>query len=145
MSLLFRRVATTVSCGFISLILGVMSAIASGAPENSDWLFLGNQSEMQHHSELDQISRDNVAELGLAWAVELPTSDGLVGNPLVRNGVVFQSGSLGRVFANRLSDGQLLWSFSPTFKYDEISLVSAWATRFNRGVALHGEHVIVAT
>ena len=58
--------------------------------ESTDWTLLGNSSDMQHHSGLSQINTETVSGLGLAWAVDLPTRDGLVGNPLSRNGRIFQ-------------------------------------------------------
>jgi hypothetical protein len=41
---------------------------------------------MQHHSDLLQINTETISTLGLLWAVDLPTEDGLVGNPLIKNG-----------------------------------------------------------
>jgi len=38
---------------------------------------------MQHDSPLQVINDKNVANLGLAWAAEMPTKDGMVGNALV--------------------------------------------------------------
>lgn len=130
---------------FLGLLWILIPVLSESAPDNTDWAYLGNRPEMTHSSDLSLINTENVGQLGLAWVADMPARDGLVGNPLVKNGVVFQSGSLGQVFANRLDDGELLWSFTPSFEYEHLSLVSAWATRFNRGVALHGDNVIVAT
>jgi quinohemoprotein ethanol dehydrogenase len=136
---------STLRSACIFLQFSVLAMADPSHPPSTNWEFLGNQPEMTHHSDLRQIAAGNVDQLGLAWVADMPVSDGLVGNPLVKNGVVFQSGALGQVFANRLSDGKLLWSFTPQFRFGELSLVSAWATRFNRGVALQGDKVVVAT
>ena len=80
---------------------------------STDWALLGNSADMQHHSGLSQINTETVSGLGLAWAIDLPTRDGLVGNPLIRNGRIFQSGSQSQVFANDLETGELLWTYEP--------------------------------
>ena len=59
------------------------SAMASDA-QSTDWELLGNSPDMQHHSGLSQINTETVSDLGLAWAIDLPTRDGLIGNPLIR-------------------------------------------------------------
>src|ERR1051325_6465112 len=91
------------------------SSRASADPQDTDWVLLGNGTQMQHHADLAQINKDNIAKLGLAWAVEMPTTYGLVGNPLIQNGVVFQGGPGGRIFANDLKTGKLLWNFTAQY------------------------------
>ena len=76
---------------------------------NTDWDLLGNSSNIQHHSNLEQINKSNIKDLGITWAVDLPTQDGLVGNPLIKDGRIFQSGSFSRIFANKI--------FIPVNKY----------------------------
>lgn len=117
-------------------------------PRNSDWALLGNGSQMQHHAALTQINRESVSKLGLAWAVDMPTSYGLVGNPLIEDGVVFQGGPGGRIFANDLKTGKLLWQFAATYRDDapdHQSFGGFWARQFNRGVALYKGKVFIAT
>src|ERR1051325_1656706 len=87
----------------------------SGDPRNTNWAVLGNGSQMQHHAELRQIDAASIGKLGLAWAVEMPTTYGLVGNPLIQDGVVFQGGPGGRIFANDLKTGKLLWQFQAQY------------------------------
>lgn len=124
-------------------LLVALPLSATTPPANSDWELLGNSPEMQHHSPLAQINRNTVAELGLAWAADMPSLDGLVGNPLVKDGVVFQSGALGRIYANDVKTGKLLWQFEPEHDFAG-SFISKWGTRANRGVALWGDLVIAS-
>ena len=114
-------------------------------PANTNWAFLGNSAEMQHHSELDEIDTETVGDLGLVWSVDLPTADGLVGNPLIQDGRIFQSGSRSQVFANDLRTGKLLWTYEPMANAHVRNFMEAYAQRLNRGVALHDDLVIVAT
>src|SRR4051812_2929990 len=96
----FRRGAQT---GGLALIATVLAALVAGCsrmpddPKNSDWALLGNGAQMQHHADLAQIDKDSVGKLGLAWAAEMPTNYGLVGNPLIQGGVVYQGGPGGRI------------------------------------------------
>lgn len=132
-----------------ALALAIMLAGCSDeAPRNTDWALLGNGSQMQHHAELAQIDKASIGRLGLAWAVEMPTPYGLVGNPLIEDGVVFQGGPGGQIFANDLRTGKLLWQFAATYPDDAADTQSFgvyWARQFNRGVALHKGKVIIAT
>lgn len=112
---------------------------------NTDWEFLGNSSEMQHTSDLKVINKENIGSLGLAWWVELPVSDGLVGNPLVKDGIVFQGAPNGQIIANEVKTGKLIWSFKDDNAQQGSSFAGYWGRRFNRGVALSGSNVIIAS
>ncbi len=121
-----------------------LSTIASDA-QSTDWELLGNSPDMQHHSSLSQINTETVSDLGLAWAIDLPTRDGLVGNPLIRNGRIFQGGSQSQVFANDLRTGKLLWTYKPLADRPPGSFLETWLRSINRGVALYEDLVIVGT
>ena len=127
------------------LLALLVAACGGGAPENTDWEFLGNSPEMQHHALLAKIDRSNVGRLDLAWWVEMPTPYGLVGNPLVKNGRVFQAGPSGHIFANDLRTGKLLWQFEPEIDLAKASFASYISHQTNRGLALYGDLAIVAT
>lgn len=131
----------------VALMLFAASACGgSGSTGDTDWELLGNSPEMQHHSGLEQINRDTIGKLELAWWVEMPTQDGLVGNPLVKDGRIFQGGPDGQIFANDLKTGRLLWSYSDDKTgRDDLSLVGYWGRRMNRGAALSGGNVIIGT
>ena len=130
-----------------ALVLTALNIVVVAAAEStsSDWALLGNSSEMQYHSELDQINSKTVAKLGLAWSVDLPTQDGLMGNPLIKNGRIFQSGSQSKVFAHDLRTGELLWTYEPLKSARTGSFNESFGMRINRGVALHDDMAIVAT
>lgn len=140
--------AKALRVGALPVLAAILLAACSGGgkklPANTDWELLGNSPEMQHHADLDQINKDTVSRLGLAWSADMPTVDGLVGNPLVKDGIVFQSGSLGRVFANDLRTGKLLWQSEPKIDFEGQSINGYWAWRYNRGLALSGNLAIVA-
>jgi quinohemoprotein ethanol dehydrogenase len=112
----------------------------------NEWRLLGGNPEMQHHSVLKQINRNNVKSLGLAWYVDVPTEDGLAGNPLIADGVVYESGTLGKVWAHDVRNGKQLWAFDAHVKFDENgSLASFWGSRVNRGLALLDDKLFIGT
>jgi quinohemoprotein ethanol dehydrogenase len=99
---------------------------------------------MQHHAELGQINRASVSKLGLAWAVDMPTTNGLVGNPLIKDGVIYQGGPFGQIYANDLKTGKQLWVFKAEMPVTGTSFSNYIAYHMNRGIALSGDDVIIA-
>src|SRR6516165_2138069 len=101
-----------VSGVFLFLLFGASDYPSEAASGNSsEWRLIGLNAEEQHFSPLSQINDKTVRALGLWWSVEIPSADGLVGVPLVAEGVVYQSGPPGRVYANDIRSGKLLWMF----------------------------------
>lgn len=122
------------------------AAAPPGAVEDmSEWPLLGRTPDMQHNSPLAQINDDTVSKLGLAWYADIPSRDGLVGNPLVVGGVVYQSGPSGRAYANDVRTGKELWRFAPAVDFDPNSIIATWSMRYSRGLAVSGDHVYVAS
>lgn len=130
------------------MLLSLAGAALSQAPTtkvaNTDWLFLGNGPDMQHHADLGQINRTSVSKLGLAWAVDMPTTNGLVGNPLIKDGVIYQGGPFGQIYANDLKTGKQLWVFKAEMPVTGTSFSNYIAYHMNRGIALSGDDVIIA-
>ena len=133
------------SAGVVLALLATVQPLFGDDPENTDWPLLGNAHEMQHHAGLSQINTDTVGRLGLAWWVDLPTVKGLVGNPLIQDGRIFQSGAGSVIYANDLRTGEVLWTFDPRPGAGDGSFLAAYGLFVNRGVALHDDLVIVGT
>ena len=120
-------------------------ASMAGDARSTDWVLLGNSADIQHHSGLSQINTETVSDLGIAWAIDLPTRDGLVGNPLIKNGRIFQGGSQSQVLAHDLKTGKLLWTHKPLADRPPGSFLETWLRSINRGVALYEDLVIIGT
>jgi len=71
-----------------ALFIAASAAASPPATDPGEWRLLGLNAEQQHFSPLTQINDKNVQTLGLAWAVDIPSADGLVGVPLVARGTV---------------------------------------------------------
>ena len=105
---------------------------ADSAP--GDWLTSGRDFGKGHYSPLDQINRDTVGRLGLAWSYSTGTRRGLEATPIVVDGVMYTSGVDGRVYALDARNGNEIWRFNPevdgqVYRYGCCDAV-------NRGVAV---------
>ncbi len=127
------------------LVAGPLPAIGATATATDAWTIIGNGDDQQYYSPLKQINDANVGRLGLAWYADMPAQDGLVGNVLVQDGIAYQSGAFSRVYANDARTGKLLWRFDPQVVLEGSSLATYWSARYNRGIALWKDKVIVGT
>ena len=115
----------------ISTSVLVLSLAASGWSEDrkDDWPHWGGDPGAKKYSELDQINRENVSRLELAWVwktgekaipgprLPIPGSRVYPGNfeatPLVIDGVMYLSTSYNRVVALDANTGRLIWEYDP--------------------------------
>jgi len=126
-------------------LVGAFAASVGAAAGSDDWPLLGRNADMQHNSPLQIINERNVGQLGLAWSAEMPTKEGMVGNALVVDGVVYQGAPRTQVFANDLKTGKLLWKFEAPVKMPDGLSAPRWAFNVNRGIAVSGDHVFYAS
>ncbi|PWT97723.1 MAG: hypothetical protein C5B51_30790 [Terriglobia bacterium] len=79
-------------------------------PNPNDWLMYSRTYDAQRYSPLKQITRQNVAQLALAWTRGLPagTSESV---PLVRDGVMYVISPGASVLALNATNGDLLWEY----------------------------------
>jgi quinohemoprotein ethanol dehydrogenase len=120
----------------------VLDESASG----ENWFLKGGNFRGEHFSPLAGITEQNVAELGLAWASNLPVPDGISATPIVVDGVIYLSGAYSIVFAIDAADGSHLWTYDPDVRSSlaEDPFMS-WPARVNRGVAVWGGRVYATT
>jgi PQQ-dependent dehydrogenase (methanol/ethanol family) len=146
---IFERTAVPACLLLFALLSGLHYPPASPAAALTDsntdgqWLLEGRDFANTHFSPLADINDKNVGQLGLIWTTDLPTLDGVVGTPLVADGVVYQSFTFSRVVANDLRTGKVLWDFRPESHYTGNILRHYGIV--NRGVALWKDKVYVNT
>ncbi len=93
-----------------TLVDGAALADAEGG---DNWLAYGRNYSEQRHSPLTQVNDGNIAELGVAWYVDLPNDKSLVGTPLVVDGVLYYEGSYNVLRAVNATTGALQWEHDP--------------------------------
>jgi len=108
---------------FLILLCG-FTALAQQGARNGEWRYYGGDNAATKYSPLDQIHRDNVKSLRVAWSWNSPdlplveknrmlTSLGWEGTPLMVGGVLYVSTSLSQVAAIQAATGETLWSYDP--------------------------------
>jgi quinohemoprotein ethanol dehydrogenase len=114
---------------------------ANNTPEN--WVTYGKNYAEDRFSSLTQINTENVAKLGLAWALDLETTRGIEATPLVMDGIMFLTGPWSKVFAVDARTGKMIWTYDPEVpaKYGERGCCDV----VNRGLALYKGRVFLGT
>ncbi len=81
-------------------------------PDPADWLMFSRTFDAQRYSPLDQINRDTVADLGLAWSLGLPA--GVTETiPTVYDGVMYLTMPDATIVALDATTGDLIWRHTP--------------------------------
>ncbi len=91
---------------------------ASRSLPNGDWPVTGGDAGNTRYSTLDQITRDNVGQLRVAWVYhtgDMPAGDQsqIQATPIVVDGVLYTTTPALAVIALRADRGTLLWRFDP--------------------------------
>ena len=121
---------------------GVTDAMIAAADGN-EWLTYGRDYGEQRFSPLTQVSDKTVGQLGLAWSADLDTARGQEATPLMHDGVLYVSTAWSKVNAYDARTGALKWTYDP--KVPRETLPVACCDAVNRGVALYGDKVYLAT
>lgn len=113
-----------------------MSPVTDGmlmSPPAADWLMWRRTYDLSGHSPLNQINRDNVADLEVAWSVGLGSGTSMT-TPLVHDGVMFIADTDNRLLALDATTGVELWRYQHDMDNPDARRVS---------MALHGDTLIV--
>ncbi|MFS8609861.1 MAG: PQQ-binding-like beta-propeller repeat protein, partial [Gammaproteobacteria bacterium] len=111
--------------------------------EPEQWMTHGRDFGKSHYSPLDQINRDNVHRLGFAWEYQMGTSRGLEATPIIVDGVLYTSGTTGRVYALDAATGEEIWKFDP-HSDGQVNRYTC-CDEVNRGVAVFDGMVYVGS
>ena len=126
-------------CATCILALSVLMLAAGQGPAPSvgattNWAGHSGDADETDYSRLDQINVDNIQHLGLAWFLDLPGEASLEATPLAVNGILYFTGSYGKVYAVDGVNGNLLWTYDPqVWKHNPAKMHLNFPV--NRGVA----------
>jgi len=97
-----------------------------------------------HHSALDQINKENVKKLQIAW-MHTPgaAKRGVQSFPLVVNGILYYTTANSQVWALDGATGAVLWKFEP--KLDDERAEGTIYRPYNRGIAAAYGNIYVGT
>jgi quinohemoprotein ethanol dehydrogenase len=119
------------------------AAIINADNTPGEWLSHGRTYSEQRFSPLSRVSRDNVAELGLAWAFDFGVSRGIEATPIVADGVMYVTSSWNIVNALNAKTGDVIWRYDP--QVDKSRAAVMCCDIVNRGVAIFGDKVYTGT
>ena len=108
-------------------------------PDPSDWLNWRRTLDGWGYSPLNQINRQNVQQLQLAWSWGL-TEGNSEPTPLVSSGVMYVPGPLGVVDALDAATGDLLWEYRRQFPKPQRPYLTMM-----RSIAIYDDRIFVAT
>ncbi|MGI2259032.1 PQQ-dependent methanol/ethanol family dehydrogenase [Shewanella sp. GXUN23E] len=108
-----------------------------------DVLTYGLGLQAQRYSNIDTLNRDNVKELRPVWAFSLggEKQRGQESQPLVKDGVMYLTGSYSRVYAVDARTGDEIWQYDARLPDGIMPCCDV----INRGVALYDDLVIFGT
>jgi alcohol dehydrogenase (cytochrome c) len=139
------RAAIVAGLLLISLSAGAVddNDLLNAAGNTGEWLNYGRTYDNHRFVPLAQITPENVAKLRPVWAFSTGTLGGLEATPLVHDGVLYTSADNSRVYAIDARTGVMKWRYEP--EYDEELPTKLCRGPVNRGVALYGDLIYVAT
>jgi len=120
-----RRVSVLVVFALvIASTVGTQGTQGTLGTLNSDWTHYGGNAASQKYSPLDQINKDNVGKLKIAWRWASPDNAVVEANPMSRpgmyhdtplmvKGVLYTVTSLGQIAAINPGTGASIWVFDP--------------------------------
>ena len=109
-------------------------------PEERNWLSYRGNLEGWGFSALDEITTDNIANLEPVWTFSTGVLGGHESPPIVNDGVMFVTTPGNLLYAIDAASGDLLWRYQHDLPQTYIAF-----HRTNRGVALYGDKVYMAT
>jgi alcohol dehydrogenase (cytochrome c) len=109
-------------------------------PEPGNWLMFRRTYDGWGYSPLAEIDGSNVDRLETVWTVSTGITEGHQSPPIVNDGVMFVTTPLNQVLALDAANGDILWLYRRQIPPD-YSLIHPT----NRGVALYGDKVYMAT
>ena len=132
--------------GFALVCLVSANGVAQIGAIDGEWRHYGGNAGHSKYSPLDQINTDNVHRLGVAWTwisvdEEIRDANDTIRErgsfrsyayevtPLVVNGVLYTTTSLGQIAAINPISGETLWSFDPVLYLDGRPAVHGFMTR----------------
>jgi len=127
-------------------------AVLAGADPYRGWSVYGGGPDSIRYSSLDQINRENVARLAVAWTYDtgdaFPDSE-MECNPIIVDGVLYATTPKLRLIALNAATGKLRWSFDPrqndrSFGKARNRGVTYWAAQDDRRIFFAAGHWLYA-
>ena len=119
------------------------ASVKANTETSKDWPTIGLDFAETRFSKLNQITTDNVKNLGLMWSYDLESVRGVEATPLVVDGIMYVTASWSVVHAIDARTGKRLWSYDPQVPRKDG--YKGCCDVVNRGVALYKGKVYVGS
>lgn len=101
-----------------AVLLALVLSYSSVYADDGDWPNMNHDPYGTNYSPQQKITKDNVNRLDVVWSIEIPRfMDGLgygvIGPPLVIDGVVYLATNTPSILAVDASNGKILWEYRP--------------------------------
>lgn len=116
-----------------------VTAADLASPPAGDWLSWRRTLDGWGYSPLEQIDRDNVADLKLAWVMTMKEGSNQ-GTPLVRDGIMYLTHPGNVIQALDAASGDLIWEFEYDFPPGARTLGGP-----TRNIAIYGDKLYMST
>jgi len=107
----------------------------------STWLHFGGNYATWRHSPIRKLTAESARRLRVAWMLPTGVPVQLELSPIVYDGILYATSSRNRLFAADAVTGKLLWRYDHPLPND----LRICCGPVNRGPAIAGEHVLMAT
>lgn len=157
-----KAVVTTPRKGVLLVVVALVSAVAlwrvwsnssvkaigdaelADDGRTEDWLSYGRTHSEQRYSPLEEINRETLGDLGVAWYMDLPNDVGLVSTPLVVDGMMYFTGTINVIRAVDATTGALIWQYDPDVA-GHIGTRRQVGWIHNRGISFYKGRIFTAT
>ncbi|SDG69749.1 pyrroloquinoline quinone-dependent dehydrogenase [Pelagibacterium luteolum] len=112
-------------------------------PGDGDWLHWRRTYDGWGYSPLEEINKENVGDLQVAWTWSL-TPGATETTPIVHDGVLFVHNNLDKVQAIDGASGDLLWEYNRDLPEDVVA-AGTGNTATKRNMAIYEDMIILAT
>ena len=112
-------------------------------PSDDDWLMWRRTLDGWGYSPLNQINRENVAELQMVWTRGL-VRGAQEGTPLAYDGVLYMPQASDTIHAINAETGDLIWAYQRSLPEDVYEYVGGNA-RNNRNIAIYDRFIVNTT
>jgi alcohol dehydrogenase (cytochrome c) len=120
----------------------VTQAMLNGAAKDSkNFLHTNGDYSQQRFYPADAINRGNVKNLHVSWIFQTDVRESMETSPIVVDGVMYVTTSFDHVYALNAKTGEQIWHY----KHNMGPITTYCCGPNNRGVAVYGDKVYVAT
>lgn len=121
----------------------VTSSRLANASKDNGWLMYRRDYTSSGYAPFTDINTGNVAQLKPVWDYETGIKTGHEAPPIINGDYMFVSTPKNHLLAFQASTGKLLWKYERDLS--EVGLKTICCDVVNRGVALYGDNVYMAT